>query len=72
MTYFEPMDEREHERGGRGIDVPDYCRNCKRSFMDHTNGRCPSDPERPYRCAVCGETGDCKPGCPADASDVAF
>lgn len=42
MPYFEPADLKEHARGNSGADVPDYCRNCWRPFMEHTNGVCPT------------------------------
>lgn len=40
MTHFRPISEAEHERGNRGEDVPDYCANCGKPFMEHTNGKC--------------------------------
>lgn len=40
---FSPRDKREHERGNAGEEVPDYCANCGRPFMDHTNGKCPEE-----------------------------
>ena len=43
MTYFVPDDKDEHEKGNRGHDVPDYCRNCGWPFMEHTNGKCPEE-----------------------------
>lgn len=41
MTYFEPVDPIEYEKGNQGYDVPDYCINCGNAFMDHKNGKCP-------------------------------
>lgn len=41
VDYFQPESETEHKRGNRGEDVPDYCVNCHRPFMDHVNGKCP-------------------------------
>jgi hypothetical protein len=40
---FIPVSQREHEKGNRGIDVADYCQNCERPFMQHSNGVCPRD-----------------------------
>lgn len=46
MTHFVPRDEREHSKANAGYSgVPDYCMDCDRPFMDHYNGRCPSDVE---------------------------
>jgi hypothetical protein len=39
--HFRPQDEKEHARGNRGEDVPDYCAGCERPFMEHSNGECP-------------------------------
>lgn len=39
-TYFSPINQKEHEKGKAGQDVPDYCKNCNQSFMVHTNGKC--------------------------------
>ena len=44
MTYFQPESETENRRASLGYDVPDYCNNCHRPFMDHRNGECP-EPE---------------------------
>ncbi len=41
VSHFEPANKEEHERGNRGEDVADYCKNCFLPFMVHTNGRCP-------------------------------
>lgn len=44
MTHFAPRDERGHSKANGGYsDVPDYCINCGRPFMDHYNGQCPSE-----------------------------
>jgi len=43
--FFKPVDEREHEQGARGYNVPDYCLLCRHPFLDHFNGRCPIDEE---------------------------
>lgn len=44
MTHFVPRDEREHSKACGGYsDVPDYCMNCGRPFMDHYNGQCPNE-----------------------------
>lgn len=45
MTYFEPQSEAEHRRGNLGYDVPDYCANCNRPYMEHHNGECPAEDE---------------------------
>ena len=46
MTYFKPRDEGEHRKANAGYpNIPDYCLYCDRPFMDHYNGRCPTDYE---------------------------
>ena len=43
-TYFEPRNPEKHERIERtGADEPDYCTICGREYMEHYNGRCPSN-----------------------------
>lgn len=66
QTHFRPESEKEHERGSRGYDVPDYCANCRRPYMEHRNGVCPSksslhDPaftagECQAQCSRCGQS----------------
>lgn len=42
MSHFSPRDTAEHQRGNRGEEVADYCRECGRPFMEHSNSRCPT------------------------------
>ena len=67
-SHFRPESEREHERGSRGYDVPDYCANCRRPFMDHRNGECrylcvlcekQSKHDEDNRCSECGGCEHC-------------
>jgi hypothetical protein len=41
LSHFVPVDEKEHQKGAAGQDVPDYCRSCHQPFMAHNNGECP-------------------------------
>ena len=65
-SYFHPLDEREHNRGCAGADVPDYCQNCRAPYATHTNGKCPVSRAllphtftpseiHPDTCGVCGK-----------------
>ena len=56
MTQFAPLNENEHNKAKAGHDVPDYCRYCGYSFMDHTNGECPKPSEIFNK--IVEETGD--------------
>lgn len=42
---FVPIDQKAHEAGNRGHEVPDYCATCGWPFMSHDNGRCPVEEE---------------------------
>lgn len=42
MRCFEPISERDHRMANAGHGNPDYCANCRRPFLDHYNGACPT------------------------------
>ncbi len=56
-TYFTPASEAEHRRGCRGEDVPDYCANCYRPYMEHRNGQCLAWRDKVGKCGRESPTG---------------
>lgn len=52
MTYFRPINQKEHDRVLAGTsEGPDYCRECGQSYLEHKEERCPEDETE---CKACG------------------